>query len=656
VTAEADVMTGPLAPDAEFIEFQRAVAGRYSLERELGRGGMGIVYLAREVRLARPVAIKVLPRVLATAKPELRERFVREAQTAAQLSHPHIVPIHHVDEVGEFVFFVMTYIAGETLGERLRARGPMTPADATRMLREVGWALAYAHVRGIVHRDVKPDNILLERESGRALVSDFGIAGAADTPSTADGGYVRGTVQYLSPEQAAGEPVDGRSDLYSLGVVGYYAFSGRLPFDEPTAAATMVAHLSKRPPSLVKAAPGVPRATAEAVERCLEKQPARRWASGEEFAAALSASEQVARDIPAPIRVWLTNRSRLRRMRVGITLYVSTILLALASEHAWFLAGIPALIIGLGFIPEVSGLRRLLRLGYGLDDVRTALAWHTERRAEELAYESEMYVSTRTALIVAGVGAATAALAWALGGHGVMDAKWFTVEIAGIGAAAIGGVIAIARQLQGRLSHAAGVRDLRRWRGAWGTRFARIAGFGLKRGASVSSLPQHTEVALGRATDALFESLPKALRKELKDVPATVKRLEGDAKSLRESLDALDDAIASAQRVEADAADAPGAASAASARSAARSEDTLRAQRDDASDKLAATVTALENIRLGLLRLQLGTAPATSVTEAIHAASRIGEEIDLYIAADDEVARTLARRTARDRSLGTTPA
>ncbi|MBI3569479.1 MAG: serine/threonine protein kinase [Gemmatimonadetes bacterium] len=642
-----------MAPDAEFIEFQRAVAGRYSLERELGRGGMGIVYLAREVRLARLVAIKVLPRVLAAAKPELRERFVREAQTAAQLSHPHIVPIHHVDEAGEFVFFVMTFIDGETLGERLRARGPMKPADAIRMLREVGWALAYAHLRGIVHRDVKPDNILLERESGRALVSDFGIAGAADTPSTADGGYVRGTVQYLSPEQAAGEPVDGRSDLYSLGVVGYYAFSGRLPFDEPTATATMVAHLSKRPPALAKAAPGVPRAAAEAVERCLEKQPARRWDSGEQFAAALTASEQVARDIPAPIRVWLTNGNRLRGVRLAITAYFSMMFVAASSVSTGFLIGIPALALGLGLVPELIGLRRLLRLGYRLEDVHTALAWHAERRAEEWLYESQMHVSTRSALIVAAVGAATAAVAWAFGGHGVSDVRWFTVQFLGIGAAATGGMIAAVNQVRARIARSLGARELRFWRGAWGARFARLAGLGLKRGANAVALPQHTEVALGRATDALFESLPKALRKELREVPATVKRLEADAKALRERLDVLDDAIATALRVADDGGDPT---SPSIGRSAGRDAEQLRARRDDAAERLSVTVTALENIRLGLLRLQLGTAPATSVTEAIQSASRIGEEIDLHIAADDEIAQALARRTERHRRLGTTPA
>src|SRR5437762_7849497 len=211
-------MTHP-APDRLFLDFQSAVAGRYSLERELGRGGMGVVYLAREVRLDRPVAIKLLPPELA-AQDRLRDRFLREARTAARLSHPYIVPIHAVDDVGDFVFYVMAYVDGETLAQRVMSRGPLPPAEATRVLREVAWALAYAHAQGIVHRDIKPANILLERGTERAMVTDFGIARLVHTPGQTGVGELLGTTEYMSPEQASGEPVDGRSDLYSLGVVG----------------------------------------------------------------------------------------------------------------------------------------------------------------------------------------------------------------------------------------------------------------------------------------------------------------------------------------------------------------------------------------------------------------------------------------------------
>src|SRR5688500_11948664 len=214
---------------------------------------MGVVYLARDVQLDRDVAIKVLPTHLAN-DPEARDRFLREARMAAGLSHPHIVPIHRVSEAAGFVFFVMSYVEGESLGERLRTRGPLPPAEAMRVLREVAWALAYAHGRGIVHRDVKPDNILLEAASGRALVTDFGIAsgGAAAGPA-GDPGKIMGTAHFMSPEQAASDVVDGRSDIYALGVVGYLAVSGRLPFEASNLPALLVRQATEASPSVLRA-------------------------------------------------------------------------------------------------------------------------------------------------------------------------------------------------------------------------------------------------------------------------------------------------------------------------------------------------------------------------------------------------------------------
>src|SRR5262249_4361964 len=155
----------------DLLALQSAVAGKYSIDREIGRGGMGRVYLARDVALERPVAIKVLPPELAS-NAEQRERFLREARTAARLSHPNIVPIFAVQDVGEFVFFVMAYVDGETLRQRVAARGPCPTGTASRILRDVAFALSYAHAQGVVHRDVKPENILIEHGSDRALVTD----------------------------------------------------------------------------------------------------------------------------------------------------------------------------------------------------------------------------------------------------------------------------------------------------------------------------------------------------------------------------------------------------------------------------------------------------------------------------------------------------
>lgn len=629
-------------PDAEFIAFQQAIAGRYSLERELGRGGMGIVYLAREVRLARPVAIKVLPRQMALARPELRERFVREAQMAAGLSHPNIVPIHHVDEAGAFVFFVMAYIDGESLGERLRARGAVPPAEAARLLREIAWALAYAHRLGIVHRDVKPDNILLERGSGRALVSDFGIAGAASAPSDADAGYIRGTAHYVSPEQASGGAVDARSDLYSLGVLGYYALSGSLPFDGPTSTAVLAAHLTRMPEPIVRLAPAVPHRLAQAVERCLEKDPERRWESGERFAEAVDAAFEQPKEVPAPLRAWLGRNENDRRGRIAVSIYLGMMTLGFAVTHplpALAVAGplITALLVG----PEIARARRLLSLGFTLDDMRGALHTHTMRRREELLYEADEHsvfaLRTLGVLTLAGVVTAIAASPFVVGAAAV-SVPAVTVFALGAIAGVAGAVAFMGEAMRRRSSARFGSQLLKFWNGPWGERLARFSALGLKRTERTHAvMPQYTEVALGRATDALFAALPKHLRRELKDVPESVRRLESDAKTLRETLDTLDEAISTAARA------APGPDT---KHEGGADDRELKHRREVAAERLAATVSALESIRLGLLRLRIGSAPVASVTEALEAASRVGRDISIVIAAESEVQQALAPKRA----------
>ena len=479
-----------------------------------------------------------------------------------------------------------------------------------------------------MHRDIKPDNILLERGTGRALVTDFGIAGDLQTPSTADGDYVRGTVHFLSPEQAAGAPVDGRSDLYSLGVTAYYALTGRLPFDAASPMGILVAHASQKPVPIVTLAPGVPHRLAAAVERCLEKRPELRWESGERFAEAVDAAIETPRELPAPLRVWTMSGERRRGLSFMVFFYgTSSVMAALSGGYAWVAAGIAALSAGLLIGPAMVAARRLAGAGFSLDDARQALATHVARRREELVYESSgaFSLSPRRLAIGAGVVAAVAAIAGLMTRFiGSSGTPIFMVASVA-GSLAIGlGVIATIRYVQlGRVKALAAPR-LKFWQGRWGERLFRLASLGTKPVAALAALPQHTEVALGRALDALFESLPRATRRELKDVPATVRRLEDDARKLREAVDALDEAVASATR-----AGQPTHAS------------ELAAQRDVATQRLATVVTALETIRLGLLRLQIGAAPVTSVTEAIHAAVQLGRALEIAAESESEVAAAL---------------
>ncbi|MDQ6827996.1 MAG: serine/threonine protein kinase [Gemmatimonadota bacterium] len=273
----------------------RALAPDFQLEREIGRGGMGVVYLALDVRLDRHVAVKVLPDML-TESATIRDRFLREARTAARLSHPNIVPIYRADEKDGVVFFVMRYVDGESLAERIARRGTLPATEAASLLREVALALDYANGRSVVHRDIKPENIVIERGSEEPMVTDFGIARVMEAAPATATGQVLGTVHYMSPEQVLGEQLDGRSDLYSLGVVGFRALTGALPFNADTATAVLVSHVTKAAPKVLDVAPGVPPALAAIIDRCLMKDRDARFASGAEMAKAIDeAAGEIAR-------------------------------------------------------------------------------------------------------------------------------------------------------------------------------------------------------------------------------------------------------------------------------------------------------------------------------------------------------------------------
>jgi hypothetical protein len=257
---------------------------------------MGSVYLARERVLERLVAIKVLAVEIAAAR-DTRERFRREARVAARLTHPGIVPLHAFGETDDLTYFVMGYVPGESLGARLKREGRIAPAEARRIVAEVADALGYAHRQGVVHRDVKPDNVLLDDETGRALLADFGLA---RTVAAASGltamGTILGTPHYMSPEQASGhEGIDHRTDLYSLGVTAYAMLSGRLPFEGRTAAEVLAKHLTQPPPPLGDRVKGLPESLTSAVMRCLAKDPSDRWPGAQALRVA------IAPDLPAEV-------------------------------------------------------------------------------------------------------------------------------------------------------------------------------------------------------------------------------------------------------------------------------------------------------------------------------------------------------------------
>ncbi len=298
--ARGDV-AAPFDPAAITMDALRtALAGRYDVERELGRGGTATVYLARDPRHARLVALKILAPSIGVAMSA--ERFLQEIRVTAGLTHPHILPLHDSGTAEGFLYYVMPYVEGETLRERIARDGALHPDAALRLIREVASALAHAHRHGVVHRDIKPANILLQDD--HAVVADFGIARAvgraresalapneveADGPATLTvAGTTLGTPAYMSPEQATGGIVDHRTDIYALGLVAYEALAGEHPFGVRTPREMLLAHVEEAPPPLARRVSGVPPVLAALVMRALAKDPAARPQSAEEIVAALS--------------------------------------------------------------------------------------------------------------------------------------------------------------------------------------------------------------------------------------------------------------------------------------------------------------------------------------------------------------------------------
>jgi serine/threonine-protein kinase len=555
---------------------------------------MGIVFLARDVALDRLVAIKLLPPELA-ARADLREAFLREARTAAGLAHPHIVPIHAVEELGDLVFFVMGFIDGETLGARIRRRGALPPAEVMRITQEVAWALGHAHAHGVVHRDVKPDNILLERGTHRAIVTDFGIARLARSLDSA-GGIATGTPQYMSPEQSLGAPVDARSDLYSLGVTAFYMATGHLPFQDTDMQALVRRHAQEPAPPVRAAAPNLPGAFADALDQLLAKSPVERIASADALASAVSRARGAHSVVPAAVRRYLETSQQ-----------AATEITTLGTVTAAILIGMEVVklvqgdFLGFGTLIQIvpsaalTGLaaaragqlfaetRALLRDGYQHGAVR--LATVALEREEQL--QQATLPSTRHAWRWVWGGAAVTALGFTLlGANQSFVGSQFIGWILGVMAPAV----TVHAVLRVRRARTGGTIWNRLLHGRLGRAIFRLAGLTTRIDHAAPSA-EPTAVLLARATEDLYHALPGDTRRQLADIPALLMRLQADAAALH----ALDDA---------DPAKAP---------------------------RLEAAVAALENIRLDLLKLHSGRGSLSELTADLDRVRDVEHRVDALV-------------------------
>jgi serine/threonine protein kinase len=371
----------PVSTDADFLTALRSALGAdYKVDRMIGEGGFGRVYAATDVRLGREVAIKVIRPDLAGARAFL-DRFRKEGTALAKFRHPGIVPIYDIRESGELIYYVMPLIQGDTLRAKLDQRGKLSPKETQRILIELCDCLAATHRAGIVHRDIKPDNVILEGMLGSALLMDFGIAKSVEDYTATISGMMMGTPTYMSPEQASGdEMIDHRSDIYSLGVLAYHMLTGKPPFVGRTAHQVIAAHMSDTAVPIRRLNPSVPKSLADAVERCLEKSPERRFQNAMQLSEVL---QQVTFGIEAE-RAKHEPRNYAMPFFAGLALacdVLATIgvqaVAALTTRDLWYFTGAFALLTLLtspvaraATVPlseelgaKLSGWRRRLRLG-----------------------------------------------------------------------------------------------------------------------------------------------------------------------------------------------------------------------------------------------------------------------------------------------------
>jgi serine/threonine-protein kinase len=514
------------------------------------------------------------------------------------------------------------------------------------VLREVAWALAHAHSHGLVHRDVKPDNILLEFATDRVLVADFGIAAATHEIS---GSGISGTPEFMSPEQALGQELDARSDVYALGVTGFYTLCGKLPFEGASATEILAKQVTEPAPPLASMGVPVARKVAALVDRCLAKKPGDRPPSADAVAEQLGVALEHRKQLPAALRAFVKRSGRLDG---GGTLLAQFGLLAVGIGIAMrfgVVAGSVEFLVSLVSAPFAyfaQAARRLLKLGFTHRDIGPAFAAEIEQSRDEHAADSVpgRSVAERVLLRMAQgslVSFGVTWIAWVTGMRlpGPVFRALYRL-MPGIptsyGAVLISPLIAFAALTAGStlcyLSLVQRKRDIDTdfWAKVWTGRIGKAA-FAVARrfvGTSVrASAVTHraTELSLGMAAESLFESLPQDSRRALAGLPDVVQRLQDDAQRLRKLYDELQDALAVTGGSDASVA-----------------YESLRADRDHVHAKLGAAVGALETIRLNLLRLHAGSGSTEGLTTHINLAAEVSAEVERILSARDEVNRTLA--------------